>query len=614
MEKKKNYLHYLIRYFIIMSLVSQSLLSLTGCSSTKKTTEPEQGSLELYPINTEVLPYEIATINYIGELNETQYSGYLGSEEIVIAVDPVSMLVFFVPDLAPGFNNLEITLDNHEFSFEYNIIQHENIDDPETYIDETIDGFILSPEEFAEMSESISGLVGSEYNEENIAILNQYENDLEIALNNATYDEKLQLAFFIQANPEIFEDIPDTLRIINRQSPESMIEEMEMGFQVRYEELQRKAVQIRGFNGLGLKFYLGILKTLVSIYKLNHWLITFVDKNVYQDEELLANLERELTFTNGIEYSLDINSNYRKLNATDITSNQSIIASIVHSLDGYENTWFSIMDLLLRPFIGSTPHIKNVTDESTQIFQVSADYLSIANISNSNIILSVRNINGVLQVTFSSSEEENREFTFDLIYNKVGVSTSTTSVSATLQSMLDFTYQTNWEPDNWQTGGIITIEAVGGEQPLSYSIDGGNYFSANNIFTDLSKGYYDLVVKDANNVLIEEQDVFIHGAECMVDILDGHLWTLEEMPEWIADIDWLKISPSRLESGYYGASQASYYWDIAPTFDNTDNYNIRGISGFNGYTYHYTSISLTDSRWEFESILDGSHKVYIRRN
>jgi len=69
MEKKKNYLHYLIRYFIIMSLVSQSLLSLTGCSSTKKTTEPEQGSLELYPINTEVLPYEIATINYIAHLS-----------------------------------------------------------------------------------------------------------------------------------------------------------------------------------------------------------------------------------------------------------------------------------------------------------------------------------------------------------------------------------------------------------------------------------------------------------------------------------------------------------------------------------------------------------------
>ena len=45
--------------------------------------------------------------------------------------------------------------------------------------------------------------------------------------------------------------------------------------------------------------------------------------------------------------------------------------------------------------------------------------------------------------------------------------------------------------------GSITIDGIGGTAPLSYSIDGGTTFFANNAFSNLDQGTYDVVVSDA---------------------------------------------------------------------------------------------------------------------
>ncbi len=46
--------------------------------------------------------------------------------------------------------------------------------------------------------------------------------------------------------------------------------------------------------------------------------------------------------------------------------------------------------------------------------------------------------------------------------------------------------------------GKIIISATGGTSPLTYSIDGGNFFQGSNTFTGLSSGTYNVVVQDAN--------------------------------------------------------------------------------------------------------------------
>ncbi|MBS1669109.1 MAG: gliding motility-associated C-terminal domain-containing protein [Bacteroidetes bacterium] len=48
------------------------------------------------------------------------------------------------------------------------------------------------------------------------------------------------------------------------------------------------------------------------------------------------------------------------------------------------------------------------------------------------------------------------------------------------------------------TGGSITINALGGTAPLSFSADDGNSFYSNNVFNNLDSGQYIAVTKDAN--------------------------------------------------------------------------------------------------------------------
>ncbi|MBL0134201.1 MAG: SprB repeat-containing protein [Chitinophagaceae bacterium] len=52
--------------------------------------------------------------------------------------------------------------------------------------------------------------------------------------------------------------------------------------------------------------------------------------------------------------------------------------------------------------------------------------------------------------------------------------------------------------------GTITATATGGISPLTYSIDGTNYF-ANNIFTGVAAGVYPVSVKDANGCIVTRQ-------------------------------------------------------------------------------------------------------------
>jgi len=50
-------------------------------------------------------------------------------------------------------------------------------------------------------------------------------------------------------------------------------------------------------------------------------------------------------------------------------------------------------------------------------------------------------------------------------------------------------------------GGSIIVQGLGGYSPYTYSIDGGNSYQASPIFNNLPPAYYNIYVKDSNNVI-----------------------------------------------------------------------------------------------------------------
>ncbi len=61
------------------------------------------------------------------------------------------------------------------------------------------------------------------------------------------------------------------------------------------------------------------------------------------------------------------------------------------------------------------------------------------------------------------------------------------------------------DPDCDTNNGQITINASGGTQPYTYSIDNGVNFQTNNNFPNLTSGSYNIVVKDNNDCVVSQQ-------------------------------------------------------------------------------------------------------------
>ena len=70
---------------------------------------------------------------------------------------------------------------------------------------------------------------------------------------------------------------------------------------------------------------------------------------------------------------------------------------------------------------------------------------------------------------------------------------------------LEFSVEVEDATSDDLTNGSITVQATNGNAPFSYSINGGTTFQDDNIFTDLTPGDYDVVVRDSLGCLSEIQ-------------------------------------------------------------------------------------------------------------
>ena len=59
------------------------------------------------------------------------------------------------------------------------------------------------------------------------------------------------------------------------------------------------------------------------------------------------------------------------------------------------------------------------------------------------------------------------------------------------------------------SNAVIAVNASGGTEPYSYSINGGVNFQVSNVFSNILMGTYSIVVKDANNALVTSNNITI---------------------------------------------------------------------------------------------------------
>jgi gliding motility-associated-like protein len=143
---------------------------------------------------------------------------------------------------------------------------------------------------------------------------------------------------------------------------------------------------------------------------------------------------------------------------------------------------------------GSTSRFVSAAIYNNGVFVANADTSTAAagvlNLNWPNVCPTSDSTAYELRVTFSPCGSSQATVFSDTIYvKKKSVNVSVTKVDATC------------------TGGSITINASSGTSPYQYSINGGNTYQAYNVFTGVSSGTYNVVVKDALNCTSNSQQI-----------------------------------------------------------------------------------------------------------
>jgi hypothetical protein len=399
-----------------------------------------------------VSPLEIVSLSCENiSLSQVVYSGSIASHTVSLS-SYQNKLGFQVPDLPAGNYVLQSTIEGKAFSINLTVVAPLSISDPDSYIQTAITKFEHSASYLTMLANATANMHGAENNAANISILNNYFDELQNKMNAASAQDKAALAKFIAANPVLFAPLEDI---------SLYIDSLNLNKTSGYSDDRIKTISPEIANkifNLGLVTVVGVSLQLIAlgspepvtkllafagwaavafrIYNLNTYLIEQLDKSLIQVGQIIVDdIHKTATtyqFKKDVPYTFELSSAYRNLSAQDVGSSSSIVASIVSSLNKFETYWNKAMSILPKSLSGGPFHLKNVSSVKTKIWKIKPSYLSIANISNNNVKVSVENAGGIMKATFTTPLSVDQNFNFDITYTNPGVSSGKSNYGGNL--------------------------------------------------------------------------------------------------------------------------------------------------------------------------------------
>ena len=297
---------------------------------------------------------------------------------------------------------------------------------------------------------------GAENSQANAQVLMTAYNNFNNQLKTATDDEKMQLAKFIAANPDIFspfEDISiykDSLSLYkitaSSTTPEIKLSDFDAGVKIRVTKLLISSVVTiaLGASTGGIAFAACAIITIRCMYDLDDYCIINLAEIVDRIGSFSLTASKGTSsnnFTKGRQYSIYVRSDYRNLYSADISSNSTVISSIVSGLNSLHNIWDKINSYLPVTVLGATivpklngesVDLSKVTTYGQKNEPVSTAFLSLQDISNSNVTATVDNSGSVLKVTFNTTATTNQDFTYNVVYTNPDADNYSQSFSGTV--------------------------------------------------------------------------------------------------------------------------------------------------------------------------------------
>lgn len=477
----------IMNYSFIFLLIS-FLIAFVSCKKEVPTITDDLGNqiiLESENYNQlEIISVETTSLS----ISSGTYFGMVGNDSVSIVIS--DGILSFIAAVQPQSNvKLKFKANGVDFeSTSFNVIDLQVINTPDEVFDQFLNLQVSINNLTTLLIDSMSNYPAT-FNPNTYLddqnILNNHRNSLIQDYQSLSLEEKLYVAKFIKANEHLFQDCVDALYsfddVIPPYLPKSLdidLEQMNVDRATNLMNAWKKAARLIGIavgsgivvSGITLTPIAGIVtagiilgwngnvfQNLVAQYDIfNKSALSIIMDNLTMNKV-------NISFEENTLHSLEIKSEYRSINnQTDFSS--FFMKSLKETLDLIYINYSRISSY----FSFSTPVIPvgNMTNYKTFNLDVHANYLTISEISNSNVeLVSQSNNNGTLDVVFSNNQPGvAQDFTFKLSYN---------SAFGQASEVIDATL--GLEPLNWVTLPYTHFPGGGDECSgmLAYEFTGG---------------------------------------------------------------------------------------------------------------------------------------------
>jgi hypothetical protein len=421
------------RYLLLLLML---LFFTGGCDP--ETAEDDTPVVTLRADKTEVATYEFvsATIEP-NTLKSESYHATIGGESIVIAAEKEKgKLSILIPDIAPGKQTLSVNLDGREFSVDF-VVQATTIADrPDEVIAKAVEDITFDDDELDAVHGKMKGLEGTEFLEENTAIIKQLSRLLSQTLGALDSDQKKQFASIIIANPLLFSSEEDPVTYMDELSFRIQQESPEESLDILFARMERDKKKLLAIGALAawagltgqpwLSAGLGVVGIL-KIYQLNNYNIAGLDRALVRfGDMLIDDMESgralsKVTIYKDKKYLVKVRSNYRNPSSLEMNSSEVLMKGIIAVLDEVGDVWITANKVVSRlgyPLKGNAFHIKNVTSKKSKTLDVRPKYLAITNISNPKVDWEIGLTTDGWVLEFTTEEITPQDFTFDIVYKQ----------------------------------------------------------------------------------------------------------------------------------------------------------------------------------------------------
>lgn len=344
---------------------------------------------------------------------------------------------FIIPaNSVTGKNNITVVADDETADISITIIETENVNDPDQFINEEIDKINTQITNTAQVKSKLPIEQQASY-QQDIDTIKSWIEKYNNAYNALSPSEKQSAAKTLAANRQNIDALTLAVDNLNLatiklkkaevENHEELVDEAMKEYTIAVVELARSTA-IAGvlagggfltFGPIGAAIGGGIGVGLVALKfkELSAAQSALMTNTFLPFKNMIAKWKKEsIDFEENKYTEITIDANYRSVNSSDIHSSVPIATDFISTTIKVKKIWDDLMNKLSVNLSYNGGDVSSISNSREQLRVVHSNHLEIENISVPNITHKVDKSEGKLKLKFENTKDEDQEFTFDIVY------------------------------------------------------------------------------------------------------------------------------------------------------------------------------------------------------